>query len=398
MSIEDKFLKYVSFETTSSEKVKEERASTETQYALSEELKKELLALGAEGVYVNKFGTVYGYFPGTLKKDPIMLNAHIDTSPSASGKDIKPRIIQKYDGKDIQLSKDTVMAVKDFPSLKEQKGDELIVTDGTTLLGGDDKAGIAIIMEMIDGFVTSKKPHGPIEAVFSTDEEVGMGADHIDSDKLKSKFGYTIDGGDIRYINIENFNAASMKVTVTGRSIHPGSAKDKMINAVNVAMEFHEDLPRFMRPEDTENREGFYHILGIQGNEEKTEMEYIIRDHDLNRLHDKMDYAKLDARRINDRFGQEVVHLDIVETYKNMRQELDKKPEAVNLITNIYKDLGLEYHFEPIRGGTDGATLTNRGFPCPNLPTGGFNCHGRFEYVDVTQMKKMVEVVTKLFE
>ncbi|MCI2068439.1 MAG: peptidase T [Bacilli bacterium] len=397
MDLIEKFKKYVGFDTTSSENVKNDKASTDSQYALSEELAKELTALGGQNVHVNRFGTVYGFFPGQLKRDPIALIAHIDTSPSASGKDIKPRLIKGYDGKDIELSKGITMKVADFPTLKDQKGDDLIVTDGTTLLGADDKAGIAIIMDLIDGFVSSETPHGPLEAVFSTDEEVGVGADHIDVKELKSKFGYTIDGGDIHYINVENFNAASMEVTINGRSIHPGSAKDKMINAINVGMEFHESLPRYMRPEDTENREGFYHILAFNGNEEKVHMEYIIRDHDLNRLHDKMEYAKLAGRRINDSFGQEVVEVKIVETYKNMKAEIDKHPEVIEKIEKIYKELGIAYHFEPIRGGTDGAVLTFRGFPCPNLPTGGFNCHGRFEYADVTQMKQIEKILAKLF-
>jgi tripeptide aminopeptidase len=399
MDIVKRFLNYVSFETTSDEKnVSKDRASSEKEYALSEELKKELIELGGQNVNINKWGTVYGYFPGQIKRDPIALIAHIDTSPSASGKDIKPRIIEKYDGKDITLSEGIVLKTADFPLLKDVEGDELIVTDGTTLLGADDKAGVAIAMDVVDYFVSHKIPHAPIEVVFSTDEEVGAGADHIELDKMKSKYGYTLDGGDIRAFNIENFNAATMYLDITGRSVHPGSAKDMMINALNVGIEFHNDLPRFMRPEDTCDHEGFYHLLNMAGTEEKAHMDYIIRDHDLDKLHAMMDYAKLDAQRINDRFHAPVIDLHIIETYKNMKDEIEKHPEVLQKIIDIYNKKGLKYVLVPIRGGTDGATLTMRGFPCPNLGTGGANFHGRFEYEDVTQMKTMVEVLKDLFK
>jgi tripeptide aminopeptidase len=398
MTVTERFLKYVGYETTSSENIKEDRASTESQYALEEELKKELLDLGCKDVYMNKFGTVHGFLEGN-EEEPIFLNAHVDTSPSASDKDVKPRIIKDYDGKDITLSKGIVMSVSDFPTLKEQKGDDLIVTDGKTLLGGDDKAGIAIIMDVVEKLSKKGKAHRPIEVAFSTDEEVGVGASHIDIDKVKSKFGYTVDGGDIRYISFENFNASSMKVTIAGKSIHPGSAKDKMINAVNVAIEFHDALPRFMRPEDTEMREGFFHLCGIEGTEEKCEMSYIIRDHDEKKLQWMIDYANLAARRINDRFGEPVVQLTIKHSYDNMRPIIEKHMDIIKRLTDIYEEMKIPYDFEPVRGGTDGAELTtNSNFPCPNLGTGGFNCHGRFEYVDIKQMEKMADIVIRLFK
>ena len=240
MDIVERFLKYVSFETTSDESnINNNEASSKGQYKLAELLASQLKELGGEDIYINKFATVHAYFKGSINKQPIFLNSHMDTSPACLGKNIKPRIIDKYDGKDIKLNENTIMQVKDFPSLKRSIGHSLIVTDGTTLLGGDDKAGIAIIMDVIEYFVTNNIPHAPIEVVFSSDEEIGQGAYHIDVEKLHSKFGFTIDGGDIGYVNIENFNAASMKVEINGRSIHPGSAKDKMINALNVGIDFH---------------------------------------------------------------------------------------------------------------------------------------------------------------
>lgn len=398
MNLVEKFLKYVSFETTSYE-VKEDRASSDLEYLLSEEMKKELEELGGQDIYINKFGTVYAYFPGEIEREPLALIAHMDTSSQASGKDVKPRIIKNYDGKDIELSKGIVMSTKDFPSLKDVKGDDLIVTDGTTLLGGDDKAGIAIIMQALEDIIKSNKKHIPLEVIFTTDEEIGVGASHIDVDRLKSKYGYTVDGGDIKNINYENFNASSMTVTVKGRSIHPGSAKDKMINALNVAIDFHNSLPKYMRPEDTELREGFYHLLSLNGSEDEAKALYIIRDHDFNKLEFMEDYAKLAAKRINDSYGSEIIKVETKLSYKNMKEIIDKHYEIVEQIVSIYKELGYEYQFEAVRGGTDGAELTVfNNFPCPNLGTGDFNCHGRFEYVSINQMEKGVNIIKKLIQ
>lgn len=398
MDIVERFLKYVSFETTSDESnINNNEASSKGQYKLAELLASQLKELGGEDIYINKFATVHAYFKGSINKQPIFLNSHMDTSPACLGKNIKPRIIDKYDGKDIKLNENTIMQVKDFPSLKRSIGHSLIVTDGTTLLGGDDKAGIAIIMDVIEYFVTNNIPHAPIEVVFSSDEEIGQGAYHIDVEKLHSKFGFTIDGGDIGYVNIENFNAASMKVEINGRSIHPGSAKDKMINALNVGIDFHNSLPTYLRPEHTCSRQGFYHLCDVSGNEEKTEMSYIIREHDMSKLENMIEYAKLSAQRINDLYNQEVIKLDINISYKNMYDKLQQHPEIIELIDEIYKKNNQTYEFEPIRGGTDGATLTQKGYPCPNLGTGGYNFHGRFEYVDIDQMKMMSTMLKDLF-
>jgi len=393
-----RFLKYVSYNTTSDENnISENQASSQGQYVLAKELEKELKELGGEDIYINKFGTVHAYFKGDIDREPIFLNSHMDTSPACSGENIKPRIIENYDGKDIQLNPNIMMKVQEFPTLKKSVGHTLVVTNGETLLGADDKAGIAIIMSMLDYFVENKIKHAPIEVVFSTDEEIGQGASHIDVDKLVSKTGFTIDGGDIDYVAIENFNASSMIVNIKGRSIHPGSAKDKMINAINVGIDFHNSLPRYLRPEDTQDREGFYHLTGIQGNEEFTKLEYIIREHNVNRIKMMEDYAKLACRRINDYYGEEVVSINIKESYKNMLPEINKHPGILKLIDEIYVKNGMKYELEPIRGGTDGATLTYKGKPCPNLGTGGYNFHGRFEYLDVTQSKLMIKMLIDLF-
>ncbi len=397
MDIIERFLKYVSFDTTSTN-VKKDEASSPNQYLLAKEILKQLEELGGQDLFINKFGTVYGYFPGSIKGDSVVLIAHMDTSNAAKGGDIKPRIIDNYDGKDIELSKGTTMKVTDFPSLKNSKGHQLIVTDGTTLLGADDKAGISIAMDVVSYFVTNKIAHKSIEVVFSTDEEIGVGADHVEIERMHSKYGYTIDGGDIHYLCVENFNAASMNVEIIGRSIHPGSAKDKMINAVNVGVEFHDSLPKFMRPEDTDNRDGFYHIINFNGDEEKARLEYIVRDFNENKLQSMLDYAKLAEERINKKYGANVISVEIIKTYKNMGPIIDKHPEIMERIEKIYKSKGINYEFEPIRGGTDGAVLTNRGFYCPNIGTGGANFHGRFEYLDVDQMKQMSKILIELFK
>ena len=395
MDFIERFLKYVSYDTTSYEP-KDEEASSPNQYELGKFIVNELKELKADEINVNKFGTVYGYFKG--EGEPIALIAHLDTSSSASGKDIKPRIIENYDGENIKLNEDTIMKTEDFPLLKDSKGHKLIVTDGTTLLGADDKAGVAIAMELVSYFVKNNIKHRSIEVVFSTDEEIGVGADHIFLEDLKSKYGYTLDGGDIRAINIENFNAASMKLEIKGRSIHPGDAKDKMINAINVGIDFHNSLPTYLRPEHTTLREGFYHLNAIKGNEEFCELFYIVREHDLNKLNTMLDIARLSVKRINESYKDEICKLTIVQGYRNMKEKIDENKFVVDNIVNIYKEMNIPFVFFPIRGGTDGASLTNRGYPCPNLGTGGANFHGRFEYLDVDQALTMVEILKRLFK
>lgn len=394
------FLRYVSIDTTSYEE-KEDRASSDNQYLLGNMLVDELKVYNPDILEVNKFGTIHALFKSDLDKDysnSICLLAHMDTSSSASGRDVKPRIIDKYDGSVITLNENTFLDPKEFKSLKRSKNHKLIVTDGTTLLGGDDKAGIAIIMDLLRNFDRSTYTHS-LEILFTTDEEIGVDAFHVDIDKVVSKYGYTIDGGDILYIANENFNGYSLLVEVNGVSIHPGSAKNKMINAINVAMDFHNRLPRKQRPEHTCKREGFYHLMDISGNEERTTMRYIIRDFDKDLLNEKISLANEIAKDINSKYNKpfEIVKVTTSESYENMISALNEKPYIVNNVIESYKRLNLNYEMEAIRGGTTGAHLSFMGLPCANLGTGDYNCHGRFEYVDVDQSLKMIEVLIDLF-
>lgn len=395
MGFKERFLNYVKYETTSDEEY-ENRPSNSNEYELAKLLKLELEELGVKNIFINEFATVYGYFPGDESLDSIYLIAHLDTSNQASGKNVKARSVI-YDGKPIELSKGIFLSESDFDSLKDKIGHELIVTDGTTLLGGDDKAGIAIIMCLLE--YLHKNPdvkHCPIEVIFNSDEEIGIGASHITTSLIKSKYGYTVDGGALKYINVENFNAASMDVKIKGRSIHPGDAKDKMINSINVAHEFHSSLPNYLRPEHTDGRVGFYHLCNISGNEEFTEMNYIVREHSRSKLEHMLSIAKQSAQRINDSYNQELIVLDIKNQYNNMKELIDANKSITERIEKAYHNLGIYFEYEPIRGGTDGAQLTFLGFSTPNLPTGDYNCHGRFEYVDVNEANKVVEILLEM--
>lgn len=391
MSVLEKFLKYVSFPTTSGEE-KEGRASSEGQYVLAEELKNELTALGLDDISISPYGIVRAVLKGELKETMSFL-AHMDTSPSAKGEGIKARVIENYDGKDIELSPGIILKPSEFPTLKKQVGHSLVVTDGTTLLGGDDKAGIAIIMQAIEELIKSKTPHHTIEVMFTTDEEIGIGSHHIDVDSMISKYGYTVDGGCSKYINNANFNAVSLEVTVKGRSVHPGSAKNKMINAIKYAMDFDRSLPQYERPEYTENKEGFFHLNDIRGNEEETHLSYIIRDFSPELLEHRRHLVRKSAEEINRNLGYEAVTYELNDSYYNMEQILEKNPEVIGRIVKAYEKLGLPYEYEAIRGATDGSQLSYRGLPCPNLGTGDYNCHGRFEYVDLNEMNDMVRIV-----
>lgn len=391
MSVLEKFLKYVKFPTTS-ESEKEDRASSEGQYVLAEELRKELSDLGLSDISISPYGIVRGILKGDLGETMSFL-AHMDTSPSAKGEGVKARVIDNYDGKDIELSPGILLKPSVFPTLKNQVGHTLIVTDGTTLLGGDDKAGIAIIMQAIEDIIKNKIPHHTIEVMFTTDEEIGIGSHHIDVDGMISKYGYTVDGGSSKYINNANFNAVSLEVTVKGRSVHPGSAKNKMINAIKYAMDFDRSLPQYERPEYTEKKEGFFHLNEINGNEEETHLSYIIRDFSPELLEHRRYIVRKSAEEINRFLGYEAVSYEMNDSYYNMEQILDKNPEVIGRIVKAYETLGLPYEYEAIRGATDGSQLSYRGLPCPNLGTGDYNCHGRFEYVDLNEMNDMVRIV-----
>lgn len=395
MGFKERFLNYVKFDTTSSEEYKN-RPSNANEYELAKQLKYELEQLGVENIRINEFATIYGYLPGDPSRDSIYLIAHLDTSSQASGKNVKARSVI-YDGQPVELSKGIYLSEDEFDSLKEKVGHELIVTDGTTLLGGDDKAGIAIIMSLLEYLhLNPEVKHCPIEVIFNSDEEIGIGASHITTSLIQSKYGYTIDGGALKYINVENFNAASLDVKIKGRSIHPGDAKDKMINSINVGYEFHSALPAYLRPEHTEGRVGFYHLCNISGNEEFTEMNYIVREHSRTKLNNMLEIARLAANRINEKYHKNIIELDIKNQYNNMKDIIDKNKDITARIESAYKTLGIHYEFEPIRGGTDGAQLTFMGFPTPNIATGDYNCHGRFEYVDVEESKTVIKILLEM--
>ena len=342
MSFKDYFLEYVKYDTTADVEY-ENRPSNSNEYELAKLLKHQLEQLGVIDININEFATVYGYLPGDPSLESIYLIAHLDTSNQASGKNIKARSVI-YDGKPIELSDGIFLSEEDFESLKGKVGHELIVTDGKTLLGGDDKAGIAIIMSLLK--VLHENPnikHCPIEVIFNSDEEIGIGAEHITTKLIKSRYGYTVDGGDLTKISVENFNAASIEVTIKGRSIHPGDAKDKMINSINVGHDFHASLPTYSRPEHTCDRVGFYHLCSVSGTEEETKMFYIVREHSRAKLNSMLDYARHSANRINETFGKELISLDIKNQYNNMKEIIDKDKSITQRIENAYKKLNIHF-------------------------------------------------------
>lgn len=393
----NRFKKYISIDTTSEIEYKD-KPSNDNEFVLANILKKELVELGLINLNINKFATVYGYLKGNddSNKDSICLIAHLDTSNQAKGNNINSKLV-KYKNKDIKLSNDIYLSSKDYEVLNNKLDHTLIVTDGTTLLGGDDKAGITIIMELLTYLVNNKEvKHCPIEVVFTSDEEIGIGADHIDLNLIKSKYAYTIDGGDLHYIDNENFNAATLNVHIKGRSIHPGYAKDKLINAINIGILFDESLPRYLRPQHTNDKIGFYHLSNIKGSEEECILNYIVREHDLNKLNYMLDIAKLTADRINELYNQKLINLEIINSYKNMKPLLDKNPSVIKRITDAYDKLNIKYEFNAIRGGTDGASLSYKGLICPNIATGGYNFHSRFEFVDLDESLQVIEILKQM--
>ena len=400
MEILERFLHYVSFDTQSSDTSKT-APSTKKQLILAKELVKEMTGLGLSQLHLSRKGIVYATLPSNVKtQQPVIgLIAHMDTAMEISGKDIKPRLIKSYDGKPIILNKQLgiILDPLSFPSLKTNIGEDLIVTDGTTLLGGDDKAGIAIILTTVEYLLKHPEvKHGKIQIAITPDEEVGRGVENFDVKGFAADYAYTVDGGQSDVINFENFNAASAVVTVNGVSIHPGYAKDKMVNAILVAYEFNQLLPKQLRPSLTENYEGFNHLLGIQGNIEKTVMHYIIRNHDLEKL-EQQKLSFLDAEKaINKQYGAKTIVVELKDGYRNMGPLISKDPTVLNRALKSYENLGIKVTAHPIRGGTDGAVLAYRGLLTPNLGTGDYNGHGKFEYVSVTQMKQMVEIVTDI--
>lgn len=402
MEIKERFLNYVSFDTQSVEN-SQTVPSTSKQLKLGKYLVEELQSLGIENAKIDEYGVVYGTIPSNNNHqgDVIGFIAHMDTSPDASGKDIHPQIIKNYQGQKITLNEDKKLYLdpEQYPQLLHLIHHDLITTDGTTLLGADDKAGIAIIMQMVEYLHTHPEfKHNDIQIAFTPDEEIGCGSNHFDVKYFNADYAYTIDGGDIHIVEYENFNAFSAKVNIHGRSIHPGSAKNKMINSTRVAYEFDSLLPVHMRPESTEGYEGFNHLHAIQGTCEETTMDYIIRNHDLQQAKKQCQEFIDIAEFLNKKYGYQIIEVTITESYLNMKEALKNHMLIVEQALAAIKENGLDAYCSPIRGGTDGARLTFMGLPCPNLGTGGFNYHGPYEYCSLTMMEKQVEILLHILK
>lgn len=401
MTVLERFLNYVVIETTS-DPYAESFPSTKSQLDFGHTLMEEMKELGLTDVTQDEYGYVFGTIPSTVpdyKGKILGLIAHMDTAPAASGKNIKPSVIKNYDGAEIVLNaeKKIVMKPEDFPSLKQYVGQDLVVTDGLTLLGGDDKAGVAEIMTAAEYLINHPEiPHGPIRVGFTPDEEVGQGADYFDVKKFGADFAYTVDGSECGELEYENFNAASVFVDFTGLSIHPGSAKNKMINALLLAMEFQGMMPEAQKPEHTEGREGFIHLESLEGSVEHASSEYIVRDHDFDLFKKKKEYMQRAADYMNVKYGEGTVSLRMEDSYYNMRQQIEPHYFLIENVLKVYEKLDIEPKIQPIRGGTDGSRLSFMGLPCPNLGTGGHNFHGHFEYVCVQSMEKCVQVLIEL--
>ena len=395
MKAEERLIRYACVPTMSDPDSSTSPSSSK-QLVLGKILVEELKELGVDDAYMSEFGYVYGHLPSNIDKDvqTVGFVAHMDTSPDFNDEGAKPRIIRNYDGKDIELCPGVVTKIADFPQMVDLKGKDIIVTDGSTLLGADDKAGITAIMQALEYYQEHPEvKHGPIAIAFTPDEEIGRGTEHFDIDAFHADFGYTMDGGEIKYYCDETFNAASAVLTVHGFSIHPGSAKDKMINAQNVAIEFHSLLPAYMRPEHTENRDGFIHLTRMSGSCNDAELEYIIRDHDAIKLEDKIQLMERSAKWINDLYGEGTVELKIERAYRNMKEIISKHPEVSEIAWSALEELGLNPELEPARGGTDGASLSYMGIPCPNLGTGAGNMHGRYEYCCINELEQASELI-----
>lgn len=390
------FLDFVKIHTTSSE-TSGTHPSFDGEFVLAKMLADKLKSMGLEQVKADDKCYVYGLLPATsgCEQAPALgFIAHMDTSDEASGLNVKPVIHENYDGEDVILPGDgKVMSVKTFPFLREMKGETLITSDGTTLLGADDKAGIAEIITAVSEIIESGEPHGDIWVGFTPDEEIGEGADFFDLDYFKAQYAYTVDGGDVNCIEYENFNAASAVITVSGVSVHPGSAKDVMINSQNVAMEFHSLLPENERPEHTEDREGFYHLTDMKGRVSETVLSYIIRDHDKERFEQRKQTVAAVAEAINKKYGAELVKADINDSYYNMLEKIEPHMHLVENARKAIASNGMVPIDVPIRGGTDGARLSFEGLPCPNLGTGGYNFHGCYECITAERMDKSVAVI-----
>lgn len=400
MDITERFLNYVKFDTQSSEE-SESVPSTPKQIVFAKYLKDELKDEGFDDVEMDEMGYVYATLKSNVKKDvpTIGFISHYDTSPDCSGANIKPSIVKNYDGTDIELSPGIISSPKKFPELLAHIGEDLIVTDGHTLLGADDKAGIAEIVQAMCWLRDHKEiKHGDIRIAFNPDEEIGMGAHHFDVEKFGCEWAYTMDGGDLGDLEFENFNAASAKISIKGMSVHPGYAKGKMINANRLAAEFAGMLPADETPETTEGYQGFYHLLGIESNIESAKMSYIIRDHDRERFEERKSFIRECVREMNNKYGEGTVSADVKDQYYNMKEKIDPNMHVIDIVLKAMQACDVPPKVEPIRGGTDGAQLSFKGLPCPNIFAGGVNFHGPFEFVSIQVMEKAMQVIVKICE
>lgn len=396
----EKFLRYVKIDTQSDDTTGTS-PSTMKQHDLAKLLVSELKEIGASDIiYDEAHCYVYATIPSNINdgkdRPAIGFISHMDTSDEVSGKNVKPRIVEKYDGKDIVLNdkEKVILSPIDFPELSNHVGEDLIVTDGTTLLGADDKAGVAEIMTMAEILLTNPDlPHGEIKIAFTPDEEIGAGTAFFDVAKFGAKYAYTVDGGKLGDLEYENFNAASGKITVHGRSVHPGDAKNKMINAALICYEFHALLPVFMNPMYTEGREGFFHLTEVNGGTETATASYIIRDHDEKLFAQKKELFVNAAEYLNKKYGEGVVEVTVTDQYRNMIEKIRPHMHLIDNAKKAMTDLGVTPLEFPIRGGTDGASLSYMGLPCPNLCTGGYNYHGKYEYASIQEMRKVVDIL-----
>ena len=398
----EKFLQYVKIDTTSDAKSKS-CPSSEIQWNLARVIVRDLEEIGLVNISLDENGYIMGTLPSNTQKDipTIGFIAHMDTAPSFNGNDIKPRIIDNYDGNDIILNSDLniSMTVKDFPELKKYVNQKLIVTDGTTLLGADDKAGIVEIMTALKYLKENPTiEHGEIKIGITPDEEIGRGANLFDVEKFGAKFAYTIDGGEVGELEFENFNAASANIVIKGRDIHPGASKNKMINAMLLAMELNDMLPANERPEYTEGYEGFFLLTNFKGTIETTEIDYIIRDHSKEKFLEKKELIENAVKYLQGKYKDAEIILTLKDSYYNMREMIEPVYHIVDLAKNAMIEVGVKPIIKPIRGGTDGARLSFKGLPCPNIFTGGHNFHGKFEFIPIESMEQSVKVILKIVE
>ena len=401
MDITERFLNYTKFDTQSAED-SDTVPSTDKQLVFAEYLKKELVREGFEDVKLDDKGYLYATLKSNMGKQKVTtigFISHYDTSPDCSGANIQAHIVTNYDGSDILLSEGIISSPKKFPELLKHVGEDLIVTDGHTLLGADDKAGIAEIIQAMCYLRDHKEiKHGDIRVGFNPDEEIGMGAHHFDVERFGCEWAYTMDGGDLGELEYENFNAASAKITIHGVSVHPGYAKGKMINANRLAVELASMLPADETPETTEGYEGFFHLLGMNTNTEKAQLSYIIRDHDRDKFEARKRLMAECAKKMNEKYGEGTVDCDVKDQYYNMKEMIEPNMHVIDIVLKAMQECGVRPKVQPIRGGTDGAQLSFKGLPCPNIFAGGVNFHGPYEFVSIQSMQKAMNVIIKICE